>query len=337
MSNPDKLSGGVVVQLVQACPVCDGQIRGNVERCPQCDAQRPGTGWIPVGTDVGAVLSDERVDDPNTNTSAPPPVVPVDAPVAARAPAAPVAAKPMTTTGVLLRFFGVFALSTALTAVLVVALGSLFLPPPRVSQPAAPLTVAVPAPSEPAPAPAPPIEEAPELLTEDPIVEGQTPVEPVAPVPAVVQPAVVQPPVVRPVQTAPAPVIAPEPTTEVAPEPAPEPILEPVPPQPTVPADVAALSGSYIGRADGKPISMELEFGSEQRLSATLRVAGRDGTEVHQVAGTYTMAPDGSADFSLTDRTDDGVVGYSGSISGAQASGIVTVDGRRRGRFSAGR
>ena len=78
-------------------------------------------------------------------------------------------------------------------------------------------------------------------------------------------------------------------------------------------------------------------MGADQVLTAVLRVAGRSGTEVHRVSGTYTLTPDGAADFALSDRTDDGVVGYSGTISGASASGIVTVDGRRRGRFSVGK
>jgi hypothetical protein len=78
---------------------------------------------------------------------------------------------------------------------------------------------------------------------------------------------------------------------------------------------------------------MELTMGADQTVTLVLRVAGRAGTDVHRVSGTYTLTPDGAADFAMSDRTAEGVVGYSGTISGSSASGIVTVDGRRRGRF----
>ena len=320
-----------MVSLRQACPACDAAVVGTAAECPRCELARPAAGWVPVDTSSSIGQMDERVDDPETASSAPPPVVPVSPTVAATpAPFVLSQTEEPSLTAILVRFFGIFLLSAVITALLVTLVGMRFLP-----EKSAPSLVMTPAPVQPAVVPVAPavadVDTEPDSDSDDAefvIVPAPEPV--VAPQPAVVAVAVPAPVVVPP-----APVVE-DIDTEIAVEVI-EPVPEPEPEVSRVPEAARALTGTYIGRADGNAISMELTMGPDQVLTAVLRVAGRSGTEVHRVSGTYTLTPDGAADFALSDRTDDGVVGYSGTISGVSASGIVTVDGRRRGRFSVGK
>jgi len=103
------------------------------------------------------------------------------------------------------------------------------------------------------------------------------------------------------------------------------------------PADAVALNGTYVGKASGRPMSLSVHFDDAHQVSMVLRVAERAGAVTSHMSGRYTLAPDGSVDFALSERTLDGVVGYVGTLSVAGVDGIVTLDGRRRGRFFGGR
>lgn len=317
---------GNVVPLMEQCPVCGAVVASSAARCDACLTERPAEGWSHEEPEMS-----ERTPEPAM-------VAPRPAPPTLR-PVAP-APKSPSLSSFYVRFFSVFAGSAIASAAAVVLIGLPLLPELHAAQ-AAPTTVVAPSAA---------------LITPPPDVHRLDAVEAHegAPEPVAVEAEPVVPaPVARP-GLAPAPVLAPaparvasrpEPRVEVAAvEPVPvevepdteAPVVAPVPvapPAPVVPAAAARASGVYLGRIGRDPVSMNLTFHANQSVSATLRVAERGSTEVIETSGTYSIAADDSIDFALSYRGAAGVVGYSGNIVGAHATGIVTEDGRRRGRF----
>jgi hypothetical protein len=101
----------------------------------------------------------------------------------------------------------------------------------------------------------------------------------------------------------------------------------------TVPPEASALSGLYLGKSIGKPISMNLQFQPEGSLRAVVKV--RDGeTTVSAVAeGTYSVGADGVATIALMETSGDEPNVYSGTVGANVCEGRVTTGGRNRGKF----
>jgi hypothetical protein len=175
---------------------------------------------------------DERVDDPVTATSAPPPVVPVDPTVAATpTPFVLPSTEEPSLNAILFRFFGIFLLAAVVTALLVTLVGMQFLPekstPPLVLTTGPVETVVVPAPAVVADPDTEPDSDTDELSPNvEPMVTPQPaavtvsePVPVTAPVPVVVVPE----PVVEDTDT------DTEAVEVVEPTPVPEPVVSRVP------------------------------------------------------------------------------------------------------------
>jgi hypothetical protein len=304
------------------CRTCGAAVPAGAETCDQC------------GTAVQGVVVPLRVGGRPDVTIPPPPVA---ADRRRRRRAAPVEgpASDLDSTGVIVKMFLVFGFSALVTATGVVLLGLALIPPP-----APPIALPVaPAPIVPAVSLAPPVvgsipvdvTAAPPVATPIEVAPAPSPTadrRPPTPAPNAVTPIPVEPapgPTPVTVETAPPIEVVPRLTTT-------QPVPEPAPPSPG-----AALDGLYVGLSDGAPMSLELVFGAGGALRATSRVQTREGAAQQRLRGTYVLLPDGSAEIALGASDGATSVGYSGTVSGSHVSGIVTENGRRKGRFEADR
>ncbi len=175
-------------------------------------------------------------------------------------------------------------------------------------------------------------------------IEKPVPVPVPVPVPIAAQPVDPPPPAPRPRprprRTTPPPppvpvVVAPE--VEVAPAPVPvvveTPPTAPEPP-PVVPAVAILLSGTYSGRSGGEDVVMNLTFGAEGVIEATIRRPG--GGPTTTATGDYEL--DGKqATIMLMERGVGEPLMYTGTVGSTGAEGRVTSGTRNVGRFSVGR
>jgi hypothetical protein len=188
------------------------------------------------------------------------------------------------------------------------------------------------------PPPAPP--PAPEVRIVE--VEKQVPVPVPVPVPVEVAAPAPPSPAVRPSpapRPSPRPPARPEPAPQPAPvTPAPAPVVvvkpdpAPVAPVAPAPASVTRLAGVYRGRGAGEDLLLELAFGADGKLTGR---AARGGKTV-DASGTWEQVGD-VVSFVLLERSGDRRVAYSGSATGAGASGRMTVGGDNVGKFSVAR
>jgi hypothetical protein len=213
----------------------------------------------------------------------------------------------------------------------------------------APPPVIIPVPVEPEPVAVAEVAEEP--ATEESLADADEPEpEPVAARPRprprrpAARPAPAPAPPPEPAEEEPEPEVADvEPLTPVvtppAPEPAPEPevVAPPAPSRPKVPAAAARQSGTYVGRAQNRPFSMQLVFRPGGMVQGILEVQ-RDGEELDiAAAGNYTIGADGVVTIALVETGTADPRVYSGRVYEDQAVGRVSENGRNRGRFRAER
>jgi hypothetical protein len=101
-----------------------------------------------------------------------------------------------------------------------------------------------------------------------------------------------------------------------------------------VPAAAVKLTGRYIGKADGRDVVMDLTFGADGALAAT--IVPQDGSPRRSATGEYKLEG-GEATIMLMERGVSDPVMYTGSVDGTSADGRMTAGARNVGRFSVGR
>lgn len=353
-----------------SCEQCGHEVSPDDPACP-CGASRPESGWPTVTQLVvlpggPAEPSEEPAEEPAEPEAAPPPLAataptaPQRAEAAAATPAEAEEPLPRRTPrepgalGIYLRLVGAFVVAFGMTAGLVLGAWFGWLRPVRRPPPPQPNTALVAPPpvaprvvvQEP-PAPPPVLEPAAEPASEEPPADAVADAAP-APEPAPVHhrthhrthhvtrdpqpaaPTVVKVPVKADPAPAPAPVAAAKPASRpAAPPPAPKP--------PPVPAAVASLSGAYVGRAQGRPLSLTLKFQPGDELAATLMVNDGEDTQTVDATGTWILGDDGSVTIALVENGVADPKAYSGNVDGSRVSGRVTEGRRGRGRFNASR
>jgi hypothetical protein len=347
-------------RLHATCERCGNEVAPDDPTCA-CGAPRPEGGWpavaqlvvLPGGPkDSGPKEEAAEVVEPDPPAAAPEvapeaagtePTVPVRVESASPRPRRP--AREPGALGIYLRLIGTFVVTFCMTSGLVLGAwfgwlrperhaqfvqpNPAFVAPPAMVQPP---QVAVAEPPAPAPAATEPVEPPADAVADAEPAPEPAPVHhhtyhrPTPPNPT---PTVVQVP-------APAPA-APEPTTEVAAAPVPTRSVVPAPKPEPVPADVALLSGVYVGRASGRPLSLTLKFQPGDNLAATLMVNDGTDTQTIDATGTWTLGDDGSVTIALVENAVADPKAYSGNVDGAGLSGHIIQGGRNRGRFYASR
>ncbi len=356
-----------------SCGSCNNEVGASAARC-RCGAERPADGWprvaqLRVFTSPRGRAGDDEVDtlvaptplrppqraqEPEPEPVVVPPVVAADA-ISAAPDASPRPRTPRPA-AVYARLGGVFLLTFGLTTASALGTWYGFLHPEHDAAPApdAPPS-AVPAHETPdvvadvasemdAPIDAPIDAMAPaELDAVEPVAEGAPPLEageaatpepladpaptrsPVSPPPRAVRVARVAAP------AEPAPVAAPEPFAEPAPR------VERPSAAVEVPPEIRALTGTYVGRALGRPLSLALDFGPDGALSANLVVDEGGAVWTRAASGTWSIGADGSVTLALVELAADEPRTWTGDATGGVVSGRVLASGRVKGRFHAAR
>ena len=143
-------------------------------------------------------------------------------------------------------------------------------------------------------------------------------------------------PVVAEVEPEPEPVVEePDPVIE-EPEPEPVEVIEEEPPPPPKYPKAPALSGLWIGKADGGQFALTLSIDGDGNVAGSS--ARTDGGET--LSGTVrgqVVPADGGWSVELTAVSSDGAMTYSGQLSSGEMKGRMYAGGRSVGRWNARR
>lgn len=116
----------------------------------------------------------------------------------------------------------------------------------------------------------------------------------------------------------------------VASGPQPLPTILPSEPIPATPELARSLSGTFVGKANGKACEFQLDFGPRGSLAVTMT---RENGDPATIVGNYFLG-DGEASVSWSDRSaDDAPQLFAGSVSARSLNGQIMVAGKRVGKF----
>lgn len=353
-------------RLHARCGECDADLDPEVAVCTACGVPRPAKGW-----DVVAELRVyDRGPDPITPPSRPASRTSSHRAKERRPPTSPAWSQGSVYAKLVAVYGGSFAGTTfAVLGLWFIGTSGRATPPPNVPEAAAVVAPAAAPPIAPEPDPVDALGDdaivdatalvdavpsfpspgdvdalgAPDVLA-GAAVEATPAVEPVEPR----RPAPAEPPPSRSRASVTPPADPGPPARVTAPEPEP-PIVQPEPPvappaaliaaRPAVPAPAkppaaaARLTGTYVGKAAGRPVSIDLEFLAEGDLRVVARVNDGANTRTIDASGQYTLSSDGTATITFVERDVADPSVYSGTADGSVVDGRVTAGGKNKGRL----